>query len=316
MAEKMKAAVFHKFGNLENVTVEEVDIPEAGEGEVLVRVEAAGVNPVDAKIVQGYLKNALPHEFPVVSGWDFAGVVEERGFSARRFEPGDKVYGYARRPVVQWGTFAEHLVIPESYLAHRPGNIPVEQAAGIPLVGLTAYQSLYDAGDIQEEEKVLILGASGGVGSMGIQLAKEQSAHVIGVASEKNHAYMKKLGADEAVDYRGSDIGKAVQEIHKEGVDLIFDCAGGETLQQSLKALKPGGRLVSIRDRGADLDSNIRHKYVFVEPNSSELQHLRELVESGRIGLPVSGVFELAEVVEALEKVVTLHTKGKMVIKM
>lgn len=314
MAEKMKAAVFHEFGNLDVVRVEDIEIPEVGEGEVLIRVEAAGVNPVDAKIVQGYLRSGLPHEFPVISGWDFAGVIEDRGFSARRFEVGEKVFGYARRPIVQWGTFAEYLVIPESYIASRPENVAVEQAAGIPLVGLTAYQSLYDAGNVQEGETALILGASGGVGSVGIQLAKERGAHVIGVASSTNHSYMEKLGADETVDYHNNDVGEEVKDLYPEGIDLIFDCAGGETLQQSLKALKPGGRLVSIRNRGENLDPAINHTYVFVEPNSTELKHLSELVDAGSLNLQVSEQYELSQIIEALKSVESLHTRGKIVV--
>ncbi len=310
----MRAATYSEFGGPEKVSVNTVEVPEVGEGEVLVRIRAAGVNPVDYAVREGYLKDHLPTKFPVIPGWDMAGEVVERGFSARRFEVGDGVYAYARRPVVQHGTFAEYIVIPESYLAARPKNLSWEEAAGIPLVGLTAYQSLFGAGQLEEGQTVLILGASGGVGSLGIQLAKAKGATVIGVASEKNHQYMQDLGADHTVDYKNSHVGEAVQQIVPDGVDLIFDCASGETLQQSLQALKPSGKLVSILNHGTDLDPEIDFTYVFVEPNSRQLGHLRELAESGKLRVPVSQTYSLEETAEAMKQIQTSHTTGKIVI--
>jgi NADPH:quinone reductase-like Zn-dependent oxidoreductase len=181
-------------------------------------------------------------------------------------------------------------------------------------VGLTAYQSLYEAGNLQRNQTVLILGASGGVGTFGIQLAKAEGANVIGVASRKNHDYMQRLGADETIDYHDTDIGEVVQDIEPEGIDLIFDCASGETLQQSLPALKENGKLVSILNRGENIDSNIDFEYVFVEPNSRQLDHLCQLVESGQIEVPISDTFSLDETATALEQIQTLHTRGKIVI--
>lgn len=310
----MKAAIYEEFGGADKIKVTSVDIPEVKEGEVLVRIKAAGVNPVDTAVREGYLKEFLPYTFPVIPGWDVAGVIEERGFSARRFEVGEEVYAYARRPTVQHGTFAEYIVIPESYLARKPQNLSFEEAAGIPLVGLTAYQSMFDAGRLQENQTVLILGASGGVGSLGIQLAKAKGARVIGVASEKNHAFMKELGADFTIDYKGQDVGAATQEIAPDGVDLIFDCASGDTLEQSLIALKPNGKLVSILNQGQNLDASIDFEYVFVEPHSSQLDRLRQLAESEQLKVHVSNTYTLEETAEALEQIKTLHTRGKIVI--
>lgn len=314
MPEQTQAAYCEQFGDPDNLNIGTTDLPELKEGDVMVRIKAAGVNPVDVAIVQGHMAGSVPHEFPLIPGWDMAGFVEERGFGARRFEVGDEVYAYARRPVVQWGTFAEFIVIPEYYLSAKPDNITYKEAGGAPLVGLTAYQSLYEAGDLREDQTVLILGASGGVGSLGIQLAKARQAKVIGVASEKNHEYMKELGADEAIDYQDTEIGEAVRELDPEGVDLIFDCASGETLQQSLQTLKEDGKLVSILNRGQNLDSAIDFEYVFVEPNSSQLDHLRELIESGEIEVPVSKTYSLEKTTEALEQIQTGHTRGKIVI--
>lgn len=315
MSEKIIASYIDEFGTVENIKHGTVEIPEPGEGEVLISIKAAGVNPVDAAIVQGYMDGRLPHHFPLIPGWDLSGVVEKRGFGARRFEEGDEVYAYARRPEVQWGTFAEYTVIPESYLSKKPGIISHEEAGAIPLVGLTAYQSLYDAGDLQEDQIVLILGASGGVGSFAIQLAKARGANVIGVASEKNHEFMKELGADATVTYEDTNVAEAVLDIESAGVDLIFDCTRGDTLQKSIKALKNSGRLVSITKSKPDINSNIEFEYVFVEPNSKQLDHLRELVEDRKISVPVSKTYSLEETGEALKQIQSLHTKGKIVIK-
>ena len=314
MGREMKAAIFNEFGGPEKVKTGIIELPELQEGEVLIRMKAAGVNPVDAVISKGYYKDMMPHSFPVIPGWDICGVVEQRGHAARRFKVGDEVYAYARRPEVKWGSFAEFMIIPDSYLAKKPINLSPEEAAGIPLAGLTAYQSLYEAGKLQDGQTVLIIGASGGVGSFAIQLAKAKGAKVIGVASGKNHTYMKDLGADYTVDYRKNHIGEAAKEIFPEGVDLIFDCTSGESLQQSLMALKPTGKLVSILNQGEDLSPEINFQFVFVEPNAFQLDHLKMLAEAGRVKVHVSQTYSLSEAAEALKQITSLHTTGKIVI--
>lgn len=314
MKKKMRAAYYEDFGGPNAVKVGEMEIPELKEAEVLIKIKAAGVNPVDAVISKGHYKDMMPHSLPVIPGWDVAGVIEERGHGARRFEVGDEVFSYARRPEVKWGTFAEYIVIPESYLAKRPSGTSWEEAAGVPLAGLTAYQSVYEAGKLQKNQKILILGASGGVGTFAIQLAKAKGAEVIGVASEKNHDYMKSLGADHTIDYSKTDIGSAAKEIFPEGVDLIFDCTSGESLKESTKSLKSGGKLVSILSQGEELDKSIDFQFVFVEPNSTQLAHLRELIDEGKVKVKVSQVYSLDEASSALEQIQTLHTTGKIVI--
>jgi NADPH:quinone reductase-like Zn-dependent oxidoreductase len=312
----MKAAYIEETGSLDSLKIGEIKTPELKEGEVLVRVKAAGVNPVDTAIVQGYMEGGIPHKFPLIPGWDLSGVIEDRGYGTRRFDSGDEVYGYAQRPTVQWGTFAEYVVIPESYLSEKPANSSFKEAGAIPLVGLTAYQSLYEAGNLEEDQTVLILGASGGVGTFAIQLAKVRGANVIGIASEKNHEYMKALGADESVTYEDTNIGEAVLDVVPDGVDLIFDCSRGDALQKSLSSLKDGGKLVSITKSNPEIDSNIDFEYVFVEPNSKQLNHLRDLVEKGKITVPVSKTFSLDQTAEALSQIQSLHTKGKIVIQL
>lgn len=313
----MNAAYIEQYGESTDIKTGKLDKPEAGEGEVLVKVKAAGVNPVDAAVVGGMLKDAIPGEFPLIPGWDVAGVVEETGHSVSRFTPGDEVYAYARRPKIQHGTFAEYVSLPESYLAERPTNISMDESGGIPLVGLTAYQSIFDFGELKKGQTLLILGASGGVGTLAIQLAKSVGAKVIGVASEANHEYMKELGADITIDYKDNHVGEAVKESEPDGVDLIFHCSRGNSLAQVMEAdvLKEGGKLASVTNSKPDISDDIAFKYVFVEPNAEQLEHITVLADNGKISVPVTDTFSLDEVGEALQKIESLHTRGKLVIK-
>jgi NADPH:quinone reductase-like Zn-dependent oxidoreductase len=315
----MKAMVIHEFGGRDVLKYTDLPTPEPGEGEVLVRVRAAGVNPVDWKIRAGYLKDFLPHKFPIILGWDLAGIVEKVGYSARRFKPGDEVYAYCRRPIVQHGTYAEYVAIPESYLALRPRAISFEEAASIPLAALTAYQSVYDAVRLTAGESILILGASGGVGSFAAQLGKVVGARVIALASQKNHAYLKELGAADTVDYASGDFRAAVKSLAPQGVDVVFDCFGAEALAKGYDCLRRGGRAVSILVReGKELAdrAGATHHYVFVEPNVVELDHVRSLVDSAMLRSHLSGVYPLAEAAKAHEAMETGHTRGKIVLTM
>lgn len=315
----MKAIAINEFGGREVLKYVELPTPEPGEGEVLVRVKAAGVNPVDWKIRAGFLKDFLPHAFPLVLGWDLAGVVEKVGYSARRFKVGDDVYAYCRRPVIQHGTYAEYVAIPESYLTLRPKAISVEEAASIPLAALTAYQSVYDAVALKAGESILILGASGGVGSFAVQFGKVVGASVIALASRKNHSYLKELGAAEAVDYASGDFRVTVKSLAPQGVDAVFDCIGAEALAKGYDCLKRGGRAVSILVRdGKELadKAGAAHHYVFVEPNVVELDHIRSLVDAGLVKSHLSGVYSLAEAARAHEAMETGHTRGKIVLRM
>lgn len=310
----MKAAILEEFNN--KLEIKEKDHPEVGEGEVLVKIKACGINPVDVKLSQGYMKDMIPHEFPIVLGWDMAGVVEECGHSARAFRAGEEVYAYARRPKLKDGTFAEYIVLPESYLAKKPININFEEASAIPLAGLTAYQSIFDVGQLADNETILILGASGGVGTFAVQFAKYKGSKVVAVASKENHKYLEGLGADHCIDYKTQDVESEVKKITSEGVDLAFDAVGGDTTQLGAKCLKKNGRLVSIASQGDDLPEGTNFTFVFVEPNSRELDHIRELVEAGNIKVPLQKVYKLEEINEAFQQIETGHTTGKIVVKL
>lgn len=313
----MRTVIINEFGGIDKLMLVDTPIPQPGEGEVLVQIKAIGINPVDWKIREGKLKERLPHQFPLVLGWDFSGIVVERGHSARRFQEGDEVYAYCRRPVVQHGSYAEYIALPESYLAHRPKNISFEEAAAIPLATLTAYQSIYSAAHLRPGESLLILGASGGVGSAAVQLGKIKGAKVIGVASHKNHDYLHTLGVDGVVDYQTTDFAAAVAYYAPHGVDVIFNCANDVALQHSLACAKINGRMVNIvgqPDTSAFASKSVQCHYVFVEPHAPQLERIREWVEEGQFKVHLHAVYPFEEVDKAHQQIETLHTQGKIVL--
>ncbi len=315
----MQACIIESFGDRSRLKITDLPTPEPGEGEVLVRIHAAGVNPVDWKIREGWLKDLFPHELPLILGWDMAGVVAAVGHSARRFKPGDAVYAYARRPVVRQGTYAEYISLPESYVTRKPENLSMVEAASIPLVTLTAFQALFEAGRLQSGQSVLILGASGGVGSSAVQLAAEKGCRVIGLASARNHDYLKSLGAASAIDHEGGDFSERLRELMPEGVDLVFDCHGGDTLQRGLACVRVGGSLVSITetvDEALLRERDVRFAFTFVEPHVPQLDHIRGLIEGGRLRANVTQTFPFDQVAKAHEAIETGHTRGKIVLQL
>ncbi|MDJ0365939.1 NADP-dependent oxidoreductase [Hymenobacter sp. H14-R3] len=316
MAQQTQAAYYTEFGGIGKIQVGPLDLPEVGEGEVRVRVKAAGINPVDYIVREGHFQQVVPNAFPAVPGWDVAGIVEECGHGASRLPEGSEVYGYVRRPVVQHGTFAEHIVVPECYLALRPQRLSWQAAGGLPLAGLTAYQSVIVAGGLKAGETVLILGASGGVGGTAIQLAKNVGATVTAVASGQNADYMKELGADFTIDYKAGPVAEAVQKVAPQGVDLLFDAVSGDTLSQSLSALKPTGRLISVLNDGKalKLPASVHFAHVMAQPSVPGLNHLRELADAGKLAVPIAATFSLADTKKAFEQIESKHTTGKVVI--
>jgi NADPH:quinone reductase-like Zn-dependent oxidoreductase len=310
----MKAIRVHAFGGNEALVYEDAPDPTPGEGEYLVRVRAAGVNPVDWKIVRGYLSKALPHALPFVPGWDFAGEVTARGHAARRFEVGQRVYGYLRRPTVEHGTYAEQQAVPESYLAAMPERASFAEAASIPLVALTSLQSLRAAG-LVAGQRALILGASGGTGSAAVQLARILGAEVAGVASAKNHGFVTALGAHAVYDYAGASP-SGIPGVPAASFDVIYDCIGGDTLRAARPALRDGGHAVSITTRTAPgwEDIGSRFHYVFVEPHSAQLAELARWYDEGRLTTHVEATFPLAQAAEAHALSERLHTRGKIVL--
>ena len=316
MAQQTQAVFYTEFGGIDKLQVGLLDLPAVGEGEVLLRVKAAGLNPIDYVAREGHFQFAVPNAFPTVPGMDVAGVVEQRGPGVSRFAEGDEVYGCVARPVVQHGTFAERIVVPECYLTRRPQTLSWAQAGGLPLVGLTAYQSVVTTGRLQAGETVLILGASGGVGSTAIQLAKSVGATVIAVASAKNAGLMTALGADFTIDYQAGPVAAAARQLAPHGVELLFDAVGGDTLTQSLGALQPTGRLVSVVNEGKPLDvpAGVTVTYVFGQGSIPALDHLRALADAGKLTVAVAGTYPLADVRQAFAQLETRHAAGKVVL--
>jgi NADPH:quinone reductase-like Zn-dependent oxidoreductase len=309
--ETMKAVRIHKFGGPEVLKYEDVPRPAPGSGEVLIRVHAAGVNPVDWKIREGHLKQMMNISLPLIPGWDVSGVVESTGAGVTRLKKGDEVY--SRPDLARNGSYAQYIVVRESEVALKPKSLDHVHAAAIPLAALTAWQALFDAAKLGAGQTVLIHAAAGGVGSFAVQLAKLKGARVIGTASKRNHDFLRELGADETVDYTSTRFEDAVRN-----VDVVLDTISGETQQRSWKVLKKGGFLVSILQPPSPEEAaahGVRCAHTFVQPNVSQLAELAALVDAGKLKTIVETVLPLAEAVQAQELNKAGHTRGKIVLR-
>lgn len=314
----MKAVIIKEFGDRSKLIYTDVEKPNVCEGEVLIRIKAAGVNPVDTKIREGLLAKRLPNKLPIVLGWDLAGIVVDTGHSARRFKPGDEVYAYARRMVIQNGTYAEYISLPESYVSHKPSNISFEEAASVPLAGLTAFQAIFEKGKLTKNQKLLVLGASGGVGSFAIQFAKVKGATVYALAGNKRADYLKEIGADYVLDYTQENWPATFMDLLPEGADCVFDCVGGETTAKAYEYVKKGGTLVSILSQANPelVDKyGITFKYLFVEPNVLQLEKIKDWLEKGKVKVSVQHVYPLKDAAKAHKQMETGHTQGKIVLQ-
>ncbi len=309
--ENMKAVRIHNYGGPEVLKFEEAPRPQPGNGEVLVRIHAAAVNPVDWKVRAGRLKERIQYPLPLIPGWDFSGVVEATGSGVTRLKKGDEVY--ARPDLARNGAYAEYIVAKESEVALKPKSVDHVQAAAIPLAALTAWQALFDSAGLKAGQKVLIHGAAGGVGSFAVQLAKWKGAHVTGTASGRNQSFLRELGVDQPIDYEKTRFEDVVHD-----VDVVLDTIGGDTQKRSWKVLKKGGILVSIVSPPSAEEAakqGVRHGYVFVQPNASQLAEIAKLVDSGKLKPVVETVLPLAEARRAQEQSETGHARGKIVLK-
>jgi NADPH:quinone reductase-like Zn-dependent oxidoreductase len=312
----MKAISIRKFGGREVLEFLDLPKPTIKPNEILVRLKAAGVNPVDWKIRKGLLQGRLPHEFPIILGWDGAGVVEEVGSEVKNFKKGDEVFAYARKEIIHDGCYAEYIALEERHLAIKPKNLSFEEAAVIPLSGLTAYQSLFESLQLKKGEAILIHAGAGGVGGYAIQLAKQAGAHVITTASAGKRDYVKELGADEIIDYGRIDFVEAIRAAHPGGIDAVFDTVGGEVQEKSADVLKKGGRLTSILalNEGALRKKGVVPGYVFVRPESDHLHRLKEMAERGTLKVRIADRFPLNEAAQAHEIIEGGHVLGKIVL--
>ncbi|NUO44990.1 MAG: NADP-dependent oxidoreductase [Streptomyces sp.] len=305
----MKGISYSRYGGPDELAYGDVQDPRVGPDSVLVKVRAAAVNPVDWKCREGHMDRMLEAAFPVVPGWDVSGVVVQPGVSVTEFAVGDEVIGYVREDFLSRGTFAEYVAAPVRTLARKPRNLTWEEAAGLPLVGLTAYQVLLKVLRVKRDETVLVHAAAGGVGSIAVQLARHLGARVIGTASAHNHDFVRGLGG-EPVEY-GDGLVERVRGLAPEGVDAALDTVGGEALKASANLLAPEGRLVSIADPDV---YDYGGRYYFVRPDTEDLLRLSELAEEGVVSVHVSETFPLEQAADAHRLNQEGRTRGKIVV--
>ncbi len=305
----MRAAAYDVFGDADVITVGEFPDPPVGPDTVLVRVKATSVNPVDWKIREGYLQGAYPHHPPIVPGWDVAGVVEAVGPAVvTGLKEGDEVWGYVRRDDVKYGTAAELVPAPQRTVSKKPSSLSFEEAAAVPLAGLTAYQALVEALDIQAGERVLIHGAAGGVGQFAAQIALDEGCEVVGTASQANHAYLRELGLAEVVDYNEGPVSKQLDT----PVDAVLDLVGGDALEDAPDQVKDSSRITSIVDAQTVL--GLGGRYVFVRPEREHLDALTDLADGGNLRVDVAETFPLERLADAHRMSEEGHTRGKIVV--
>jgi NADPH:quinone reductase-like Zn-dependent oxidoreductase len=308
----MKAVRVRSFGKADVLRIEETPRPIPGRREVLVRIHAAGVNPVDWKTRAGAgAAGMVKRPFPLVLGWDFAGTVAALGEGVTELAEGDAVYGMVRIP--DEGTYAEYVRVPVEHVARKPETLTFEEAAAVPLAALTAWQALFGAAQLKAREKVLIHAAAGGVGHLAVQLAKAHGAYVVATASASNHDFVRALGADEVIDYTRERFEDRVAD-----ADVVFDTMGGDTQARSFYALRRGGTLVSIlstpnADKAREL--RVHATWIFVQPSGAELMEIAKRIDGGKLKPVVSDIFPIREVEEAHRRGERGHTRGKVVLR-
>lgn len=304
----MKAMTYSRYGDDSVLELRDLDTPRVGPGEVLVRVKAASVNPVDWKVMSGALDSFMQAVFPVVPGWDVAGVVEAVGLDTPEFHVGDEIMAYARKDVVGGGTFAELVSVPVRTAVRKPASMTFEEAASLPLAGLTAYQTLTRL-NLNANDTVLVHGASGGVGSYAVQIAKHIGARVIGTASTRNHEYVRGLGADEVVEY-GDGLVDRVRAVAPDGVTVSADYVGGVE-EQTMQVLTAAGRHVSVADPAVMANGGL---YAWVRPSADDLAKLARLVDDGALRVDIAATYPLERLADAFGESREGHTRGKIVV--
>ncbi len=307
----MKAMVVHEFGGPEVMKYEDAPRPEPKDDEILVRVMAAAVNPVDSYVRQGMFAKRGMDNRPAIIGYDISGVVEKTGTNAKKFKAGDKVYSYLS--VMRGGGYAEFAIAKESETALKPKNINFEEAAAVPLAATTAWQSLVDEAKLNAGQTVLVHGGSGGVGSFAIQIAKARGAKVIATASTAHQDLLKQLQVDQAIDYTTTKFEDMVKD-----VDVVLNCVRAEALARSYGVVKKGGIIVSITDEPDQTECakhGIRGSRLGAHPDANVLEELTKLIEAGKMKPIVSQTLPLADASKAHQQIETHHTLGKIVLK-
>jgi NADPH:quinone reductase-like Zn-dependent oxidoreductase len=317
----MRAAVIDRYGGVDGFAIREVETPAPGPGQLLVRVRAAGVNPVDWKIRQGSLRFVKPARFPLILGYDVAGEVEAVGAEVSAFEPGDPVFALVDSS--HGGGYAEFVLVGEGAAAPKPERLSFEEAAAVPVAGLTALQALRDKGELAEGERLLVHGAAGGVGHLAVQIGKALGARVTGVASARNQEFLRELGAGRGIDYEQEDFRTDDETFH-----VIFDTVGTGSLRECDLILEEGGVYVTtavgpvlflqsvISGIGGLFGPTRRSRSIIVKPSGPDLAQLGRLIDTGKLRPHVEEVFRLERVADAHSYSESGHVRGKLVISL
>ena len=308
----MKAVRFHSYGGPEVLVYEDVPKPEPAAGEVLVKVHATSVNPIDWKIRAGHMRGFREYPLPFILGWDVSGVIESVGSGAAQWKPGDEVYG--RPDPTRNGAYAEYVAVRESELARKPRNLDHICSAAIPLAGLTAWQALFDAAGLTAGQKVLIHAAAGGVGHLGVQFARLKGLFVAGTASGRNQDYLKQLGCDLPIDYEKTHFEDIVHDF-----DAVIEAMGGDVRKRSWKVLKRGGIMVClIGPPPSEEDTKahgVRASIIWGQMNAGQLAEIASLVDAGKLHPEVAAIFPLSDAAKAHQMSETEHVRGKIVLQ-
>ncbi|MEH2141928.1 NADP-dependent oxidoreductase [Nostoc sp.] len=308
MSNMIQAIRVHNYGELDVLTLEAIAQPEPQPNEVLIRVQAAGINPLDCKIRAGYMKEVFPMPLPFTPGMDVAGIVEAIGADVKAFQVGQEVYGELRM-----GAYAQLATAAQDAIALKPKTLDFVEAASVPMVAMTAYQGLFDHADLKPGQTILIHAASGGVGMFAVQFAKWKGAHVIGTASAANAEFVQSLGADQVIDYNATPFEQVV-----ENVDVVLDTLGGDTQARSYSVVKPGGILVSTTappNAQKAEERGIRAEMMNMKPSASLLEEIASLLDSGQVKTIVAQTFSLSEARQAQELSQGGHVRGKIVLQ-
>ncbi|WP_431291791.1 NADP-dependent oxidoreductase [Pedobacter sp. P26] len=307
----MKAVRIHEFGGPEVLSIDEIPVPQPAPDEVLIKVHATSVNPVDWKIREGQRKEKFPVKLPLTLGWDVSGTIEALGEKVSAFRKGDEVYG--RPDPTKNGAYAEYIVVKANIISIKPTSIGYTEAAAVPLAGLTAWQALFDHGLLKAGQKVLIHAAAGGVGTYAVQFAKWKGAYVIGTASSANIDFLKRLGADEVIDYKMEDFETALSD-----VDLVLDTIGGETQLKSLNILKDGGRVITTLMPEFVAEAKVKNVHLIGFTTQSipdQLAEIATLIDSGKVKPIIEKVLPFTSARQAQTESEQGHTRGKIVLQ-
>lgn len=309
----MKAATIYQFGSAEELKIAEIEKPEAGADQVIISIKAAGINPVDTKIRSGKHISCKDLKLPAILGKDFSGTIEQVGTNVSGFQNGDAVFGCSFGS----GTYAEYMAIEHSYFVRKPANVSFEQAAAVPLAGLTAYQAIHEHLNLKAGQRILIQAAAGGVGHLAVQFAKLARAYVYGTASAGNSTFLEELGVDKAIDYKTEKFEDIATDL-----DAVIDAMGGEVLYRSIGCVKPGGTVVCLPSSTKNdpqaialaEEKNVRLIWPMMHPDRDQLEIFARLLEEEKLKVHVDKVYTLKDIARAHTDMESHKTRGKLVV--